>query len=64
MRDKDAKKRSTRISPQAGEAKTARTEFGEAELKDVSGGKGASGGTGASGSRPKMGWDIAANKKL
>jgi hypothetical protein len=37
MRDKDAKKRPTRISPQAGEANTS-TELGETELKDVTGG--------------------------
>ena len=37
MRDKDAK-RPARNSPQAGEANTS-TELGEAELKDVAGGK-------------------------
>jgi type VI protein secretion system component Hcp len=38
MRDKDTKKRSTGIPPQAGEANTG-TELSETELKDVSGGK-------------------------
>jgi type VI protein secretion system component Hcp len=39
MRDKDTKKRSTRISPLASEANTG-TELGETELKDVTGGAG------------------------
>jgi hypothetical protein len=38
MRDKDTKKRSTRISPHAGEANTG-IELSEAELKEVTGGK-------------------------
>jgi hypothetical protein len=38
MRDKDTKKRSTRISPHASEANTG-TELSETELKDVTGGK-------------------------
>jgi type VI protein secretion system component Hcp len=38
MRDKHAKKRPARNLPAAGEANT-NTELGEAELKDVTGGK-------------------------
>jgi type VI protein secretion system component Hcp len=38
MRDKNAKTRPARISPQAGEANTS-TDLGETELKDVTGGK-------------------------